>query len=388
MQADYTINTRTRNLVWIAALLLLALGGLGAVLLTEAAQVINLPRSWVFWYFDHKNLISLILVLATVALLLWHRRYQTVRNWLAWGYTLAIVACLFFIHLFAPYIWLRAQQHDAMFISVAEADKLLERTADVLVLEINGDARGYPRDWIMVPHIAGDNVGGEEVAMTYCALSNLPQAFTTEPGGQAADYRVIAQVNNNLIFTDTNSGELYQQITGRGEYEGMEPQQYPVQRMPWHAFRSLYPEGKVFKPKDRFLDVLTTDLFNSALVDHYNGVPLFPTVAADDARLPSGEPVWGMLGNGDALAVPQSSLGDEDVLLRDTLGGREIVIAWFARYETLGAFFADRQGQSLAITEVDPYGQSDAGQLERVNLFPGVLWMVWSHWYPDTRILN
>jgi hypothetical protein len=240
----------------------------------------------------------------------------------------------------------------------------------------------------MVPHIAGDNVGGEEVAMTYCALSNLPKAFTTQPGGEASDYRVIAQVHNNLIFTDTNSGELYQQITGRGEYEGTEPRQYPVQRMPWHAFRSLYPEGRVFKPKDRLLDTLTARLFNDGLVDHYAGDPLFPTIAADDARLPSGEPVWGMLGAEDALAVPHSSFGEQDVLLRDTLGGREIVIAWFARYETLGAFYADRQGQSLAVTEVDPYGQSDAGPLERVHLFPGVLWMVWSHWYPDTRVIN
>ena len=222
MRAGIAIQPLTRNLIWLAALSLLALGGLGAILLTEAAQMINLPRAWVFWYFDHKDLISVILVLATVGLFLWHRRYRTVPNWLAGAYVLAMIACLFFIHLFAPYIWLRAQQHDAMFISVAEADKLLERDTDVLVLEINGDARAYPRDWIMVPHIAGDKVGGEEVAMTYCALSNLPQAFTTEPDGQPADYRVIAQVNNNLIFTDTNSGELYQQITGRGEYEGAE----------------------------------------------------------------------------------------------------------------------------------------------------------------------
>jgi hypothetical protein len=388
MQSNVTIESATRNVIWLIALSLLALGGLGAILLTEAAQIINLPRSWVFWYFDNKNLISVILVLSTAALLLWHSRYRSVKNWLAWGYVLAMIACLFFIHLFAPYIWLRAQQHDAMFISVAEADKLLTRETDVLVLEINGDARAYPRDWIMVPHIAGDNVGGEDVAMTYCALSNLPQAFTTQPGGDAADFRVIAQVNNNLVFTDTRSGELYQQITGRGEYEGGEPLQYPVQRMPWHAFRALYPEGKVFKPKERLLDTFTMNLFNQALVDHYRGDPLFPTIDADDERLPSGEPIWGMLGNGEALAVPHSGFGDQDVLLRDTLGGRKIIVAWFAEYETLGAFYTDRDGQSLAVTAVDPYGQSDSGPLERVHLFPGVLWMVWSHWYPETRILN
>lgn len=158
--------------------------------------------------------------------------------------------------------------------------------------------------------------------------------------------------------------------------------------MPWHAFRALYSEGKVFKPKERHLDTFTMNLFNQALVDHYRGDPLFPTIDADDTRLPSGEPIWGMLGNGEALAVPHSGFGDQDVLLRDTLGGREIIVAWFGEYETLGAFYSDRDGQSLAISTVDPYGQSDSGPLERVNLFPGVLWMIWSHWYPETRILN
>lgn len=377
----------SRKITWLVALALLGLGGLGAILLTEAAQIINLPRSWVFWFYEHKDLISLFLIVATVVLVYLHRRSPSVPNWIAGAYVFAMIACLFFIHFFAPYVWLRAQQHDAMFIPVTAADKLLQPDTDVLVLEVNGDARAYPRDWIMVPHIAGDNVGGEEVAMTYCALSNLPQAFTTEPAGQRADYRVIAQVHNNLIFADTNTGELYQQITGRGEYADSQPKQYPVQRMPWHAFKSLYPQGKVFKPHDRALDRLTAKFFNVNLQDHYAGDPLFPTVAADDERLPSGEPVWGMLEAEDVLAVPHSRFGDEDELLYDTLGGREIVIAWFAEYETLGAFFADRNGQSLAVTEVDPYGNSNAGKLERVHLFPGVLWMVWSHWYPDSRTL-
>lgn len=377
-----------RNLVWLVALLVLAIGGLGAVLLTEFGQILNLPRSWVFNYYDKRIALSLLLVVATGLLWFWHRRHRTVHDWVARGYVLAIVACLFFINLFAPYVWLRAQQHDAQFISVAAADKLLEEDADILVLEIKGDARAYPRDWIMVPHIAGDNVGGEEVAMTYCALSNLPQAFTTEPAGEQADYRVVAQVNNNLIFADTNTGEVYQQITGRGEFEGSKPQQYPVQRMPWRSFRALYPEGKVFQPRASLLDKMTVALFNMSLPGHYDGDPMFPTLDLQDNRLPTGEAVWGMEVNGETMAVPRSLFGDEDRQIRETLGGREVLIAWFAEYETLGVFFIDQQGQSLAVTEVDPYGNSDAGQLQRVHLYPGVLWMVWSHWYPDTRVIK
>ena len=341
MTVAQTMNPAARNTMWLLALAVLALGGLGAILLTEAGQIINLPRSWVFGYFANRWVISVLLVVATLGLLVLHRRYRTVNRWVAGAYVAAIVVCLFFIHLFAPYVWLRAQQHDAAFISVEAADRLLAPDTDVLVLEINGDARAYPRDWIMVPHIAGDTVGGEEVAMTYCALSNLPQAFTTAPGGADADYRVIAQVNNNLIFTDTNSGELYQQITGRGEYEQGTPRQYPVQRMPWHSFRALYPDGKVYQPRDSALDQMTASLFKTSLTDHYDGNPLFPTLSMRDDRLPTGEPVWGLLVNGEALAVPASHFGEEDALQSTILGGREVLVAWFAEYQTMGAFFAE-----------------------------------------------
>lgn len=364
----------------------LAIGVLGAVLLTEAGQILDLPRDWVFGFYRYRLEISVALIAVTLALVYLHFRQQSTRHWFLGCYVATMLACVFFMNLFAPYVWLRAQHHSAIFIPVAEADSLLQPDDDVLVLEVNGDARAYPRDWIMVPHIAGDTIGGEEVVMTYCALSNLPQAFTSTPGGNNAEFRVIAQVNNNLIFSDTKSGELYQQITGRGEYYGTQPQPYPVQRMPWHAFSQLYPQGKVFSPNPNFLDRMTIALFNSSLVDHYRGDPLFSTLNLADERLPPGEAVWGLRVGEQSLAIPQSHFGDEDSLNHLTLNGRQLVVAWFFEFQTLGAFYADRNNQTLSVTEVDPYGNSSAGKLERVQLFPGVLWMVWSHWFPDTGI--
>ena len=370
----------------IFALLSLAVGILSAILLTEVGQILNLPRDWVFNFYRYRHGISLALAVVTAGLLVQHFRGRSTSNWLAGCFAAAMLACLFFMNLFAPYVWLRAQHHTAEFISVAEADSLLAAEEDVLVLEVNGDARAYPRDWIMVPHIAGDTIGGEEVVMTYCALSNLPQAFTSQPGQRPSEFRVIAQVNNNLIFSDTENGELYQQITGQGEFHGTRPKPYPVQRMPWSAFKEMYPDGQVFHPQPKLMDRLTISLFNNALVDHYLGDPLFPTLSMDDDRLPDGEPIWGIRVGEQSLAIPQSHFGDADRLEHLTLDDRPLVIAWFADHQTLGAFYADRDRQALVVTEVDPYGNSNAGKLERVQLFPGVLWMVWSHWFPDTEI--
>ena len=50
-------------------------------------------------------------------------------------------------------------------------------------------------------------------AMTYCALSNLPLAFSSAIEGENANLKVVSQVHNNLVMVDANSGKLYQQIT-------------------------------------------------------------------------------------------------------------------------------------------------------------------------------
>ena len=169
---------------------------------------------------------------------------------------------LFLSNWFASEVWLRAEHHTAKFITVAEASDLLDDNADVFVLEINGDARAYPRDWMQVPHIAGDKVGGQDTVMTYCALSNLPVAFNPSLSGKDTEFRVIAQVNNNLIFSDRNSGELIQQITGTAEYSQTKLDEYPVQRMPWRSYKTLYPEGKVYLFEPNLLDDITIKLFD------------------------------------------------------------------------------------------------------------------------------
>lgn len=369
-----------------AAIAALVIGLSGAVLLTELGQLMNLPRDWVFGYFHWRVPLS-IAALALAGLVVFRQlRTRLLSRWMHISFIVVLLGSLFVVNYFVPYFWLRSEQLNATFISISEADELLEEDEDVLVLEINGDARAYPREWMQLPHFAGHEVGGQQVVMSYCALSDLPQAFSTDFNGQPADYRVIAQVNNNLIFTDTESGELFQQITGRGEYSGMSPDGFPVQRMPWGSFKQLYPEGLVFFTQPNWLDRITQVIFDAGLVAHYEGKPLFPTLTMDDDRLPGGEPVWGMEVNGEAMAVARSAF-DEGNSHTVSLGGEDILVIWYPEYQTMGAFY-EPTGEDLDPAVVDPYGNTPDGKLQRVHLYPGVRWMVWSHWFPDTPVLK
>ena len=228
--------------------------------------------------------------------------------------------------------------------------------------------------------------------MTYCALSNLPQAFSSSIDGEQANLKVVSQVHNNLVMVDSNTGKLYQQITGIApdESKGLGPR--AAQRMPWRSFRALYPEGRVFHVVESgpyaLLDKFTYALFVDGLESHYNGPdPLFPTLRMDDDRLPAKEQIWGINLGGEQVAYARSFL-ERQAIHNAAIGGEPVVVAWFADYETLGLFSRRLDGRVIEVDEIDVHGNTPAGKLERLPQYPQVFWMVWSHWYPQTRVMN
>ncbi|GEA60165.1 DUF3179 domain-containing (seleno)protein [Vibrio comitans] len=375
-----------KKAILILVALSLVIGALGSVALTEGGQLINMPRDWVFTLFQYKGMLTVSMLLLAISVLFLSIRNKIFSKLVLSLYAISILGCTFLINWFAPDFWLRSQQHNASFMSVEEADLRLKSSDDVFVLEIDGDARAYPRDWMQLPHIAGDVVGGQDTVMTYCALSNLPLAFNPNMNGQPTDFKIIAQVHNNLIFTDRNSGELIQQVTATAEYSQSELEQYPVQRMPWESFKALYPEGEVFNYEPFLYDHATLMLFDKAMEPHYAGEPMFPTLSLEDDRLPTGEQIWGIHVNDESLAVSANDFADKTQFVVE-LSDQKILFVNYDEYQTVAAYFVD-DSRDWEVTEVDPYGSYDMGKLERANLYSGMPWMIWSHWFPQTQLVN
>jgi hypothetical protein len=384
------INTITTPVgICLSVLIVLSLlgGAYGTFALTEAGQIIDMPRDWFVFAFKNRYYLSTFLVIVFLLVLVLQPVKQTFRPFFLIVYSLLVVACVFFIHFFAPEVWLRSEHLTASFMSVEEADARLTNDTDTFVLVINGDARAYPRDWMQLPHIAGDEVGGEDTVMTYCALSNLPLAFNPAINGEETDFRVIAQVNNNLVFADKNSGELVQQITGTTEFSHTLMHQYPVQRMPWHSLKELYADARVFDYQPTMLDELSMKAFDVTLASHYEGDPLFPTLDLEDQRLDNGEQIWGLKINDEQLAVTRSAF-EKKAQWRVSLGGRDMVIIWYPQYETVGSFYIEGVADSENPLPINPYGVMDGKELDRSVLYSQVSWMVWSHWFPDTKLIQ
>ena len=377
---------------WILVGLSLAIAFFGVVLFTELGQMLNLPSAWLYGTYPYLGPVSVVLVLVALYVLYRYLRGRLMGRWAITAYVVALIGMILLTNFFVPYIWLRGHHHSAEFISVAEANALLAPDDDVFVLEINGEARAYPRDWMMIPHIAGDRVGGEDVVMTYCVLTNLPAAFSSYVDGEEANLKVVSQAHNNLVMTDTRSGELYQQITATAPTSGKTLDPVPGMRMPWRSFKVLYPDGLVFRVDESgllgLIDKITYALFVSTLSGHYEGPdPLFPTLRMDDDRLPAKEQIWGINLGGAQVAYSRAFL-EQHPIINTEIGGQPVLLAWFSEYETLGVFDRRRDDEEIQVDAIDVHGNTPAGQLKRLPQYPRVLWMVWSHWFPETQVMD
>lgn len=353
---------KRHNLVWVIRheYKIMGAGLFGALAATLAFWVVGAGTGWIWW----------------PALIVWG---------------------LFYLF---PYIWLhtgmRTKTDHAEYYSLKEARQFVSPSNEVLVMVNNGIARAHPDAELLRPHVVGNaqGFGGADVQMTYCGMSNLGLAFEPRIEGQPVKLEVMAQIANNLILRDNNTGEPVQQILGARECEitngiGMTP--WPTFRMTFRGFEKAYPDGTVYlnKPSSnpllKILDTAQDMMFTWGIrAQHRIEAPLIDNMTSSDDRLPNKTYIWGVNIGADATCYTDEFVKHHDGPINAKVGGRNIVVDYNANYESLGIWYND---SGAPVTEIDFYGQSDQGQLLRVETVkPGMFWHVWAEYFPHTDI--
>ena len=211
--------------------------------------------------------------------------------------------------------------------------------------------------------------------------------------------------SRNLILRDNKTGEPIQQIYGFRESDAAPEEEgdtcpvkprhamrpWPTFRMTFRAFQKAYPEGTVFinKPSSNpilyLLDLVLEMVFSSSIDrQHRENKPVMDNMTHYDDRLPNKTYVWGMNFGDDAVCWTDDFVVEQGNVVNAEVGGRPLVVAWHPRFESLGVWYNDT---GEPVTEIDFFGNTPAGQLERVEtLRPGVFWHVWVEFFPHTDI--
>lgn len=360
------------------------------LLMSDFGQAFALPKAWILFYYRFKILFGALNLLLLAGLWFFHLKKGVSSKGMLIFLTCGVLFSLFAANMLNALLF-PTKQHEATFVSVAEADKVLADTDVIYAIDVNGEVRGYPQDHMELPHVAGADFGGEEVVMTYCGLSSLPVAIAPDLGtGEETDFKVMAQVNNNLILRDINSGELFQQITATTEFGGQTATVYPNTMMKWKSFKQLYPDAEVFIYSfDRLLDPIFRWFFAMTLKvqnDPDKGAA-FPTVSLDDDRLGSKERVWGYDSGPEQIAFTQQ-FAAANPLYRFELNGEPLVLVYDAEHEIVTLFSSEKDGKEVEFDAVNFKGETANGRLTQKPLHNGIYWMVWTHWFPETELKN
>ena len=236
----------------------------------------------------------------------------------------------------------------------------------VFAVEINGEARAYPKNMMEVHEMVNDTIGGRRIGMPYCTLCGAAQAFLTDevPDGEgnlvlrtsgllSRSNKVMYELNSQSVF-DTFLGVA---LTGPLHDAGVVLNQVPVVTTTWGEWKAAHPNTTIVA-QDGGRGI---DYPDDPLGGRDDNGPIFP-VGDVDPRLGVQDLVLGVIAaDGTPLAFPVGSAtlaleAGEDVQMQGVT----------VQLDGGGLVAVDGDGSSL------PTHQA--------------FWFAWSQFHQDTQV--
>ncbi len=249
-------------------------------------------------------------------------------------------------------------------VSSADAAKWLADDAIVFGIEINGEARAYPRRIMEVREMVNDTLGGRDLAIPYCTLCGAAQAYYTDQLPQGIERPIMRTsgllIRSNKVMYDITTHSVFDTfkghaVTGPLAEKDLHLDQATVVTTDWASWKAQHPNTTV----------LVEELALGRDFDFRNGRdangPIFP-VGDVDPRLPVHEDIIGVIApSGTPTAFQRSATL---LALREgaevTLNGVRIVSS------AGGARAVDAYGANLSSHEA--------------------FWFAWSQFHPGTSL--
>lgn len=211
------------------------------------------------------------------------------------------------------------------FEDVASAGEWLAATDPIILLQQNGDVRGYPLSILIWHEIVNDTVGDIPVAVTFCPLCNASIVFERLLDGEVLDFGTTGNLrNSDLIMYDRQSETWWQQFTGEGivgTHAGRQLDFLSSQVISFGDFAAEFPDGEVLArpPASRSYG-------NNPYVGYDSGTerPFLFTGELDE-RLSPTERIVGLDVNGEVVAYPFTAVKKMGVI-NDEVGGIPVAI--------------------------------------------------------------
>jgi hypothetical protein len=162
---------------------------------------------------------------------------------------------------------------DAMFLQTKQlqmadaAHSTVKPEKLVIGVELNGEARAYPIQFLGYHHQVQDHVGGEPVIVTYCTVCRTGRVYAPEVNGQPDVFRLVGMDHFNAMLEDVSTGSWWRQANGEavaGPMEGTYLPELPSTQSTLKEWLVLHPGSLIMQPdpafKEDYADLDTYDL--------------------------------------------------------------------------------------------------------------------------------
>lgn len=258
----------------------------------------------------------------------------------------------------------------------------------VVGIDVNGDARAYPIQFLGYHHQVRDIVGGKPVLVSYCTVCRTGRVFSPTVDGRIETFRLVGMDHFNAMFEDRTTGSWWRQANGEaivGPKTGSFLPEIPSLQVTLKEWLALHPTTLVMQADPASKESYAKDYAFE------NGTSRKTLTGTDTVSWRDKAWVVGISLHGQSKAFDWNRLRRERVI-NDEVGRTPIVLALASDTTSFFAFerpdettrFAMR-GDSL-IAGPRAYALSGRGRNEALKpIFASQeFWHSWREFHPGT----
>jgi hypothetical protein len=193
----------------------------------------------------------------------------------------------------------------------------------VVGVELNGEARAYPIQYIGYHHQVRDTVGGTPVLVSYCTVCRTGRIFVPAVNGHAETFRLVGMDHFNAMFEDATTHSWWRQANGEaivGPRAGTFLREIPSVQVTLKEWLALHPASRIMQADSNFKGEYAKDYAFE------NGTSRKTLTGTDTVSWHDKAWVVGVTMNRESRAYDWNRLRREKVV-NDEVGGQPIVLA-------------------------------------------------------------
>lgn len=125
----------------------------------------------------------------------------------------------------------------------------------VIGVEVNGQTRAYPIQYLGYHHQVRDTLGGKPIIVTYCTVCRTGRVFEPIVNNQVETFRLVGMDHFNAMFEDKTTGSWWRQANGEaiaGKLKGHTLPEVDITQISLEKWLALHPNSLVMQPDTKF----------------------------------------------------------------------------------------------------------------------------------------